>query len=386
MDTTTGRTILGAASVLAAIGIVAIASAKAGTATTAAVTDGMGAFLRWEIVLVLIAFAAFLVLVDLDYRHLQTLAPAIYVVTMVLLVLVLVPGIGHEQNGQRRWFRQAGFSLQPSELAKLAVILSVARYASLRGAGLGDFKKGLLPGLALIALPAILIGLEVDLGTSLFVAATGLLVLVVAGGRLTHLLPLAGLGLPAVLWVGFNRLAHVRTRIEVFLHPEMDPTGKGHQILQSLIAVGNGGVAGLGLGAGRQKRFFLPENRTDFIFSSLAEEVGFVGCLLILALFVLLFIQGMRVAFRARDSFGALVAIGIASVIGIQAAANIAVVTSCVPTKGIALPFISRGGSSLVVMMAMVAILVSISNRSVDRSSQPDAEPAELDRKGLATR
>ena len=369
MKTRIGQSIVGAACVLAAIGVVSIASADAGNAGLEKYEPGLSSLLRRQVVLTLVALAAFLVVVDLDYHFYQRFAPAIYVLTIVLLVLVLVPGIGFSTAKQpaRRWFRFGGFGFQPSELAKLAVVFSVARYASMRGAGLGDFKKGLLPGLALVALPCFLIGIEVDLGTCLFIAVVGLALLLVAGGNAKHLLAMAGISLPAVLFVALTRLSHVRSRFEIYLHPEIDPHGKGHQALQSLIAIGNGSLAGLGLGMGRQKRFFLPEESTDFIFATIGEEVGFVGCCLIVALFAFLFIQGVRVAFRARTSFGALVALGISCTIGLQAVANIAVVTAMVPTKGIALPFISYGGSQLVMMMVMSAVLVNIAGQ-IDES------------------
>ena len=303
--------------------------------------------------------AAMALAATVDYRFWRRRRWPIYAGAILLLVLVLIPGVGVERNHARRWFRVAGFSCQPSEFAKIALVVAVAAFAARRRAELGRFWKGLAPGLALVGLPAALILVEPDFGTATLVAAIGALILLVGGAKLWHMVVLAAPGLAAAVALVAGS-PYRRGRILAFLRPWEHYDGPGYQLIHSLLALGSGGLLGLGPGGSQQKLYFLPESSTDFAFAILGEELGLVGALAALGLFVYFVVLGMRVAGNAPDLFGSLLAFGITSVIGLQAAINIAVVTASAPTKGIPLPFISAGGTSLVVTLASVGVLLNV--------------------------
>jgi len=352
----------------------------AGMITVYSVTSGHAAGGRENyvqlikhILWVLIGTAALIAAAKFDYRRLRNIYGLPIIVALVLLVLVLF--VGARINNAKRWIRFGHyFGFQPSEIAKLAIVIYIAGFASRHQARLKQFIRGFVPPMAVVCLTSLLIVVEPDLGTAMLVGAVGLGLLLIAGVRLRHgLLPLLAAP-PAVaylIWVTPWRLK----RILAFLDPWSDPTGSGYHIIQSLIALGSGGLWGRGLGQSHQKLHFLPESSTDFVFSILGEEMGFLGASVIIILFVLLLREGIKIAIRTRDTFGSLLAAGISVTIAMQAAINIAVVTASVPTKGIALPFVSFGGSSLVISMAAVGMLLSV-DRAARESEQPATLPA----------
>jgi cell division protein FtsW len=280
-----------------------------------------------------------------------------------MLVLVLIPGVGLVRNGSQSWIGVGAFSIQPSEFMKFAMIIFLAKYLSENQKKITSFRKGMLPALLLVFLPFGIIMMQPDLGTGTVLVGTCLVMIFVSGAKVSHF---AGLGLLGVAgFVGLVLSAPYRIkRITSFLNPWEDPLGSGFQIIQSLYAIGPGGLLGLGLGQSRQKFFYLPEPQTDFIFAILAEELGFIGGTLVLLLFSLLLWRGIKVALGAPDLYGTFLALGIISMVAIQVMINIGVVTGLMPVTGITLPFLSYGGSSLTLMLAAVGVLLNVSRYS----------------------
>ncbi|MCS1350624.1 stage V sporulation protein E [Mechercharimyces sp. CAU 1602] len=285
--------------------------------------------------------------------------PAI-LVCFSLLAIVLVPGVGLLRGGARSWLGIGAFSIQPSEFMKLALILFLSYYLSRHGHKLTRFWTGLFPPLALVGTAFAFIMMQPDLGTGTVLVGTGVAVLFAAGARMKHLVGLMMVGLG-----GFTALVLAAPyrikRITAFLDPWQDPLGAGYHLIQSLYAIGPGGLMGLGLGMSRQKHLYLPEPHTDFIFSILAEELGFLGAGSVIALFAILVWRGIRIAITAPTIFMSLTAAGITAMITIQAVINIGVVTGAFPVTGITLPFLSYGGSSLTLTLVAVGILLNIS-------------------------
>src|SRR5215213_2851832 len=311
----------------------------------------------------LIGLGAMYVGMRLDYGLLRDakLAYGLLGLTVVLLVAVFAfPPI----NGARRWIRMSGvFSLQPSEISKLALAIFLARFLERRAGREGDFWRTFVPAVVVTAVPALLVVAEPDLGTSMMLAVVCTSMLFTAGARLKHMALAAAPALAGV--VGLLLFVPWRLRrVLVFLDPWADPQGSGYQVVQSLLAVGSGGVHGLGFTEGLQKMFFLPFAHSDFIFAVVSEELGLFGALAVVALFGLFLWRGMRAALRAPDRFGMLLGLGIVTGIVAQALFNMSVVLSMLPTKGIPLPFISYGGSSLVPTPFSVGVLLNISQQS----------------------
>jgi cell division protein FtsW len=280
-----------------------------------------------------------------------------------LLILVLIPGIGAVRGGARSWIGISSFGIQPSEFMKICMILFLSKLLSDENHRITEFTKGLLPPLAVMGAAFGLIMLQPDLGTGSVLVGASLLIIYAAGARMSHL---AGLGMIGVAgFVGLIIAAPYRLkRITAFLDPWSDPLGAGYQAIQSLYAIGPGGLVGLGLGASRQKYSYLPEPQTDFIFSIISEELGFIGAGLVLVLFTILVWRGMRTAITAPDTFGSLLAAGITGMIAVQVIINIGVVIGMMPVTGITLPLISYGGSSLTLMLVSLGILLNISRYS----------------------
>ena len=295
----------------------------------------------------------------LPYWKWKSVATIGLAVALLMLVAVLVPHIGISINGARRWLGHGQFRAQPSELAKLVLVLYLARVAAGNLKIKRSWSEGLLPPLAVTGLLAGLIALEPDLGTAMVLGGTGLVMLYLAGARRKHLAAIL-----ALVAVGIGVFAASKPyrlhRLTAFLDPKADQYGTGYQVWHALMALGSGGVGGLGLGEGREK-LFIPEPRTDFIFPVIAEEWGLIGTLALVALFVFVAARGYTIAYRTRDPFGALLAAGITTLISLQALINMAVATASIPDTGVPLPFISYGGSSLVLMMAGIGILLNIS-------------------------
>lgn len=308
---------------------------------------------------VVLGMAALFVMRRFDYRRLRKYALPIAVAAGLLLIVVLIPGIGTERNGARRWLRVGSFGFQPSEPAKIALLIAVAALAAAKGERMREFRAGLLPTMGVIGAAVGLVLLEPDFGTAALLGVIGLAV-ALAGG--TPPLPIAGAGMAGAAGVGFlvwqspARLA----RVFAFLNPWAHLDGAGYQVVHSLLSLGSGGILGKGLGAGQQKLYYLPEADTDFILAVIGEEFGLIGVLAVILLFVILIREGMRISVGAKDLFGGLLAFGITIMIALQAMIHIAVVTASVPTKGITLPFVSSGGSSLFVALAAVGVLMNI--------------------------
>lgn len=282
---------------------------------------------------------------------------------LLLLVLVVIPGVGIYRLGARRWLGAGPAQFQPSEFAKFALIIFLADYLSGRPREIGQFWRGLFPALFVVGLIFGLVMLEPDLGTSLTLAGTAFLMLFAAGAQIWQLAALTALGA-----VGVFILARIDaerwSRITTYLNPWADPTDSGYQIIQALLAFGSGGLFGVGLGRSRQKFFYLPERHTDMIYAVIGEETGFIGAALVLLLFLAFAWRGYRIAVQAPDRFTSLLAAGVTSLITLQAAMNIAVVTASIPSTGIPLPFLSYGGTSLLITLSGVGILLGVSRHA----------------------
>jgi cell division protein FtsW len=318
-------------------------------------------FLKRQLLWALIAALAAGAASRIHYGLWEKWLPFLFPLASLLLVLALIPGVGKEVNGSRRWLGLWGFSIQPSEIAKLFTVIYMARYLSRRREAISD-GVGLLPPLVICGVVAVLILVEPDFGTTaslLFVVA---LLLFVGGVPIRQLVTLVLLSAP-LLGVWAMGSAYRRERLLTFIDPSRDPTGHGYQINQSYLALGGGGTLGAGLGEGRQKLGFLPEPHTDFIFAMAGEELGLLGTLLLVGLFLLLLLKGMRLALRTDDPFGRLLVAGLTLMVVIPALLNMGVVTGLLPTKGLPLPLVSYGGSSLIVNLTAIGILYNISRQ-----------------------
>ncbi len=352
---------------LALFGVIMVYSASAVIAASETGHTQYHYVVRQGIFTVL-GLGAMLVGMRFDYTRLRssTLAYGLLGLTLVLLVAVFAFS---PINGARRWIKFAGFSLQPSEIAKLALAVFLARFLERRAGAEGSFLRTFVPCAAVTGLLALLVVAEPDLGTALMLLVIATVMLFTAGARLSHMALAAApalVGLVGLLLFVPWRLK----RMVTFLDPWADPQGAGYQVIQSLLAVGSGGVHGLGFTEGRQKMFFLPFAHSDFIFAVVSEELGLLGGLGVIALFGLFLWRGMRAAMRAPDRFGMLLGVGIVTGIVAQALFNMSVVLALVPTKGIPLPFISYGGSSLVPTLFSVGLLLNISQHAGLRSGQ----------------
>ncbi len=296
----------------------------------------------------------------MDYLLWRRLAIPLLILTIALLIAVLVPGVGVAAKGARRWLRLGAISIQPAEMAKLVMVLYLAAYLAKKRDRVRQFTAGFLPPVIVIGVVTGFILLQPDLGTVVVIGLVSLSLLYLGGARLTHLAGLMLLLIPVaaalVLGSGYRR-----QRLMTFLSPWQDPTDAGFQVTQSFLAFGNGGVLGVGLGAGKQKLFFLPEAHTDFVLALVGEELGLVGTSAIILLFAVLVLKGFQISARARDPFGRDLALGITLLLGLQALINAGVATGLLPTKGLTLPFISYGGSSLLMSLVSIGILLSIS-------------------------
>ena len=310
-----------------------------------------------------------------DYQLLKKVSLPLMILALIMLVAVLIPGVGVEVNGARRWVQLPGTRFQPSEFAKIALIIALAHYCERKGRKMDTFNYGMLvPGLGM-GLFLGLIFLEPDWGSTALLAVVCGLMLFLAGTKIRYMaVPVIGLMAAGGYLLSQNTVR--LNRIMSWLDPEGTKQGVGYQAWQSLIALGSGGPTGLGLGNGRQKLGFVPEHQTDFIFSVIGEELGLIATMGVVLAFVLFVICGAFIALRSSDFFGFLLASGLTLLIGLQAFINIGVVTSTLPNKGLPLPFISRGGTNLVVMLFCVGVLLSIA-----RFSRGD-EPAKSVRMG----
>lgn len=319
-------------------------------------------FLKRQFLWTLIGIPIMLFLSNYDYHKIAKYAVPLLVLSVVLLLCIFIPGVGVEKNGAKRWI-EIGMRFQPSEVAKLALIIFLAASLSKRKEVLQYFFKGLLPYLIVIGAVAGLIIIEPHLSSAVIVLGVGAIILFVAGARISHFLGISVIGITGIIAAIFSAQYRI-DRIKAFLDPWSYPTKEGYQITQSLMAIGSGGLFGLGLGASKQKQMYIPEPHNDFVFSIISEELGFLGATLVLLLFLIFISKGIKIAVHSPDMFGSLLATGITSLVAIQVIINIAVVTSSMPNTGQPLPFFSYGGTSLVFLLAGVGILLNISRYS----------------------
>lgn len=317
-------------------------------------------YLKRQLLFAVLGIIAMFFTMNMDYHVWKKYAKIGLIICFALLIIVLIPGIGVIRGGARSWLGIGSFGIQPSEFMKMGMILFLAKLLSDQQSQITSFTKGLLPPLVLVGVAFGLIMLQPDLGTGAVMVGASLLVIFTAGARILHLSFLAIGGIAG--FVGLILAAPYRLqRINAFLDPWQDPLGAGYQAIQSLYAIGPGGLVGLGLGMSRQKYSYLPEPQTDFIFSIIAEELGFIGGMVVLLLFLILVWRGMRTAITAPDTFSSLVAVGIVGMVAVQVIINIGVVIGLMPVTGITLPLISAGGSSLTLMLTSIGILLNIS-------------------------
>lgn len=283
-------------------------------------------------------------------------------ISFALLLTLFIPGLGRTVGGACRWLKVAGFAIQPSELAKLSLAVYIAYSMSKKGPGMSNFSKGLLPHLVVVGSFMILILLQPDLGTTVILGCWLMILLFVGGLNLFQLFSLVLVAFPLVLWL-ISRADYRLKRWWAFLNPWEDPQGLGFQIIHSFLAFGSGGIFGVGLGNSKQKLLYLPEPHTDFILSIMAEELGLVGMAGIIILFAILIMRGIMIALDAPDLYSSYLALGISTLIGLQVLINMGVVMGLLPTKGLTLPLLSYGGSSLMVTFISIGILLSISAR-----------------------
>lgn len=294
-----------------------------------------------------------------DIKKLRQYAKPLLVISFILLLLVLIPGIGREVSGARRWFRFRFLSFQPSEFAGLAIIIYTADFLSRKAKTLESFTKGFLPPIMTMGASLLLILMQPDLGTTISIAVVVFVMLFVSGVRPVYLVSLFLMSLPALYLLIF-RVAYRRMRILAFLNPWLDPRGSGFQIIQSQLALGSGGIFGVGLGQSKQKLFYLPAAHTDFIFSIIGEELGLLGTLSVIILFIVFIHYGLKIVKNAPDKFTYLLALGLVLMVALKASINIGVSCGMLPTKGLPLPFISYGGSSFLFDMVSLGLLLNI--------------------------
>lgn len=316
-------------------------------------------YLKSQLIFLVLGYLIMILISKFPYQNYKKLSNIIFLVTTSLLVLVLIPGIGTVRNGSRSWFGLGGFGIQPSEFTKLSLIIFTAKYLENNERDLKSIKKGVLPILGVLLLVFALIMLEPDFGTGVVIVMTIVVLLFVSGVNLNFFVKIGILGLIGV--VVLIIIAPYRTqRIISFLNPWSDPLGSGFQIIQSLYAIGPGGLLGLGLGNSIQKHFYLPEPQTDFIFSIISEEFGFLGVLIVAVLFLTIITTGFKIATKCEDKFGKYLAFGITFSLAFQAMLNLMVVVGLIPVTGVTLPFLSYGGSSLLISLTSIGILLNI--------------------------
>ncbi len=344
---------------LMGLGIVIVYSASAILATDR-FGDGYY-FLKKQALFGAFALAMMMVTMNIPYAFLKRLAYPMLGASVLFLILLLIPGIGYRVGGSTRWIRLVNLSFQPSEFAKLVLIIFLAYFLEKKGDRMRTFSLGFLPVLVISGTMIYLVMLQPDFGVALFLATMVFMLLFIGGVRMSYLVSTILAALP-IIYLLITRVDYRYRRIIGFLDPWEDPSRTTFQMVQSLLAFGSGGLFGTGLGGGSQKLFFLPAPHTDFIFSVIGEELGLVGAAITLGLFTLFTIRGFRVALMAEDTFGTLLGVGITAMISMQVIINMGVVLGLLPTKGLTLPFISYGGTSLLVNAMGVGILLNISS------------------------
>ncbi len=319
---------------------------------------------RHQLIWSVIGILAMFIFMNIDYHFYKKYSRKILLFSFILLIIVLIPGIGRVAGGSRRWLALGPVGIQPSEVAKIGIVIYTAQFLAVKNERIPSFFKGVLPPLSIFGIIFFLILMEPDLGTGITIAGTFFIMLFAAGIKISHLLMLMATSMPLFIYFILSE-DYRRERLFAFINPWADPLDTGYHIIQSLIALGTGGLFGVGVGNSKQKFLYLPEPGTDFIFAILGEEFGFIGALFILILYFILLWRGLKISLSCPDLFGSYLAIGITGMIIVQAIINIGVVTSSMPVTGITLPFISYGGTSLVIMLSAIGILLNISKNCV---------------------
>ena len=327
-------------------------------------------FVGRQAVFALLGVAALVFFMRLDYRRLRTLSVPMLAAALAGLLAVLIPGIGVERNGAARWLEFGPIALQPSEFAKLAVIIYIAAWLASRGQDITKFSLGFVPFVLILGIVGGLIVAEPDMGTTIVILLTASTLFFVAGAPLSHLGLLIGVG-GLICYGVIIQKDYQMDRLTSFVSPESDPQGLGYQIIHLLIALGSGGPLGLGWSESRQKFFYVPGSHTDGVFAILGEELGFLGLMAILALFAFFVYRALRVTLRSRDRFAMLLGVGVTSWIAYQTLINIGGITRTIPLTGVPLPFLSYGGSALIAVMAAVGVLLSVSRYATDAPPEP---------------
>jgi len=357
------RTLLFAVFLLLVISVVMVYSASSVVALTS--YNDPAYFMKRQVMWAVLGLGLMAMTMRFDHRILsdQRVVIALVVISLALLGATLVPGLGKMVNGSRRWLRLGFFSFQTSELAKFALVVYLSYYISKKGERLRDFKNGLVPAYVVTAVFMAIAAFQPDFGSAVTLATVAGIMLFAGGANLLHIGGTILAALP-LLYFGVVHKAYRWRRITSYLNPWEDQDGAGYQIIQSFLAFGSGGVFGRGLGEGRQKLLFLPERHSDFIYAVIGEELGFIGALAVIVLFLIILWRGVKIALAAGDPFSRHLALGITFLITVQSVVNMGVVTGLLPTKGIALPLVSYGGSSLVVSMAALGVLLNISRET----------------------
>ena len=322
-------------------------------------------FLKSQSIFLIIGYIIMIIVSNFPYKNYKKLSNIIFGICFIMLILVLIPGIGTVRNGSRSWFGIGGFGIQPSEFTKLGLIIFTSKYLSNNSKEIKDIKKGVLPILSVLMLVFGLIMLEPDFGTGVVIVMTIIVLLFVSGVKMSFFIKIGILGIIGI--VVLILIAPYRLeRIVSFLNPWTDPLGSGFQIIQSLYAIGPGGLLGLGFGNSIQKHFYLPEPQTDFIFSIISEEFGFMGVLIVSSLFITIIYRGFKISMNCENLFGKYLAFGITFGLAFQTILNLMVVVGLIPVTGVTLPFLSYGGSSLLISLISIGILLNISkNKNV---------------------
>lgn len=319
-------------------------------------------FAKLQFIFLIISITMMFIVSKIDYNFYHKKANLILLSCLILLILVLIPGVGMVRNGSRSWFAIGPIGLQPSEFAKVGLIIFLAKYLAKNQKDLNNIKKGVLPIIGVILVFFALIMLEPDFGSGMVIVLTLMVIIFTSGVKLSFFTSLGILGLLGI--TGLIIIAPYRLkRIVSFLNPWSDPLGSGYQIIQSLYAIGPGGLFGLGFGNSIQKQFYLPEPQTDFIFSIISEEFGFVGVLLITFAFGFMYVSILKIALKQTNLFAKYLAFGLGTQIMLQALLNLCVVVGLIPVTGVTLPFISYGGSSLLISMVSIGIILNISRQ-----------------------
>ncbi|GEL70796.1 MULTISPECIES: putative lipid II flippase FtsW [Myxococcus] len=366
----------------AVLGLVSFGLVMVYSASAVLAQDKLGDslyFLKRQLVAAGLGLVAMAVAMKVGWRRLARWAYPLLLAAIVLLVLVNIPGIGSTAGGARRWIRLPGFGLQPAEVAKFAWVVYLSYSLAKKREKVAKFSVGFVPHLALCGILVLLCMMQPDFGSSVLLVFMLFVLLFAAGAKLSYLVGMVLLALP-LAYVAIASSPYRMKRILAFMDPWAHRHDVGYQVAESLMSIGSGGVVGLGLGDGRQKLFFLPEAHTDFIFSIIAEETGLIGVGLLVVLYGVVLWRGVRASLAAGETFGTYLGLGISSIIAFQAAVNMCVAMGLLPTKGLTLPFVSYGGSSLVVLMGAAGVLLSLSanTQGVARPSRVGTDMREV--------